>query len=309
MVPKAVIIYALPVFFLLIIWEIHRFRKNDRTFPWMEALISMLMALAYGLLNTQSQPLIANMNQWFYSLRLFDIPTDTVWGLGLCFLGEEFAYYWLHRCGHEIRWLWASHSVHHSPESITFSGAYRLSITGPLTGLSLFFLPLFVLGFSPVAVAAMFGINLVYQFWLHTDWIPKLGWFEYIFNTPSHHRVHHATNPEYIDRNYGGVLIIFDRLFGTFAEEKDNIPMNYGLLGKKATHNPIRIFFQEWVALFRDVAHAGTWHDRFYLAFGRPGWQPKTETQASIQSIKMGGAVERDTHESHTAGGRRQKTG
>jgi sterol desaturase/sphingolipid hydroxylase (fatty acid hydroxylase superfamily) len=304
MVPKAVILYALPIFLLLIVWEMYRYRKNQRRFPWMEALVSMLMALTYAYFNKQTQPILASVNQWFYSIRLFDIPADTIWGLGLLFLAEEFAYYWLHRCGHEIRWLWASHSVHHSPTTITFSGAYRLSITGPITGLFLFFVPLFVIGFSPLAVAAMFGFNLVYQFWLHTDWIPKLGWFEYVFNTPSHHRVHHGINEAYLDRNYGGVLIIFDRIFGTFAEEKDNEPIHYGLLGKEPTHNPFKLFFQEWIALLRDVAQASTWRDRFFLAFGRPGWQPQSSRDSvnarTIMTLESSG--ERDIHESRPAG-------
>ncbi len=304
MVPKAVITYALPVFLLLIAWEIYRYRKSERNFPWMEAMVSLLMAMIYAFVNKHSQPLLASLNEWFYSLRLFDIPTHTIWGLGLLFLAEEFAYYWLHRCGHEIRWLWASHSVHHSPTTITFSGAYRLSITGAITGLFLFFVPLFILGFSPVAVAAVFGFNLVYQFWLHTEWIPKLGWFEYIFNTPSHHRVHHATNPEYLDRNYGGVLIIFDRMFGTFAEEKEGVPLHYGLLGKEPTLNIGKLFFQEWVALFRDVASASRWRDRFFLAFGRPGWQPGPDEEKkptpSLLSLAQHG--DREVHESRPAG-------
>jgi sterol desaturase/sphingolipid hydroxylase (fatty acid hydroxylase superfamily) len=304
MVPRAVIMYALPIFFLLIAWEIHLYRKKKRNFPWKEGLVSMVMALAYALINTRTTPILASVNDWIYSLRLFDIPANTWWGLGLLFLGEELAYYWLHRCGHEIRWLWASHSVHHSPATITLSGAYRLSITGPITGLFLFFLPLFLLGFSPVAVAAMFGFNLIYQFWLHTDWIPKLGWFEYIFNTPSHHRVHHATNEGYLDRNYGGVLIIFDRMFGTFAEEKTGDTLHYGLVGKEPSLNPFKVFFQEWGALFRDVAHARTWHDRFYLAFGRPGWQPKAERVTVPQPLHetRSHTMERDIHESRPAG-------
>jgi sterol desaturase/sphingolipid hydroxylase (fatty acid hydroxylase superfamily) len=304
MVPKAVILYALPIFILLIAWEMYRYRKNQRPFPWMEALVSMLMALTYAFFNKQTQPILASVNEWFYSIRLFDIPADTIWGLGLLFLAEEFAYYWLHRCGHEIRWLWASHSVHHSPTTITFSGAYRLSITGPITGLFLFFVPLFMLGFSPVAVAAMFGFNLVYQFWLHTDWIPKLGWFEYVFNTPSHHRVHHAINEAYIDRNYGGVLIIFDRIFGTFAAEKEDEPIHYGLLGKAPTHNPLKLFFQEWIALLRDVAQARSWQDRFFLAFGRPGWQPQSfRDRVHAQTLMtLDSSGERDIHESRPAG-------
>lgn len=271
MVPEAMMLYAVPFVTLLIVWEIYQYHVNKRPFPWKEAVISMLMALVYTFVNSSTAPFLARMNEWFAGFRLFDIPSNTVWGFGLLFLAVEFAYYWLHRCGHEIRWLWASHNVHHSPKTVTFSGAYRLSITAFLSGFFLFFVPLLILGFSPQAVTAMYGMNLIYQFWLHTEWIPKLGWFEYIFNTPSHHRVHHATNPEYIDHNYGGILIIFDRLFGTFVEEKASVPLTYGLLGKEPTLNPLKLFFQEWVALFRDVAQANSWRDRFYLAFGRPG--------------------------------------
>lgn len=280
MVQKDIMVFVFPVFVLLIVWEIMRYRKNERSFPWKEALISILMAMTYAYFNKHAQPMLASFNQWFYSVRLFDIPVDTFWGLGLLFLAVEFAYYWLHRCSHEIRWFWASHSVHHSPNTITFSGAYRLSITGSITGLFIFFVPLFLLGFSPKAVAGMFSLNLIYQFWLHTEWIPKLSWFEYIFNTPSHHRVHHATNPEFVDRNYGGILIIFDRIFGTFAEERADVPLQYGLIGKAPTLNPLKLFFQEWVALISDVWGATRWRDRFSLAFGRPGWQPEKSHEA-----------------------------
>jgi sterol desaturase/sphingolipid hydroxylase (fatty acid hydroxylase superfamily) len=118
------------------------------------------------------------------------------------------------------------------------------------------------------------GINLLYQFWLHAEWIPKLGWLEYVLNTPSHHRVHHAANPEYLDHNYGGVLIVFDRLFGTFVAERDDLPCRYGLVEPLRSNNPIVIAFHEWVALMRDLIRARTWGERWSYLFGPPGWRP-----------------------------------
>ncbi len=275
MVPKFLLLYGFPIFIGLILWEIYLYKKHQKPFPLADAGISLTMALTYGVL-TAKVSYLAAMNDYLYSLRLFTIPTDTLWGLVLLFFGAEFAYYWLHRCAHEIRWLWASHSVHHSPETMTFSGAYRLGLTGAFSGLFVFFIPLFLLGFSPQAVATMYGINLFYQFFLHTEWVPRLGWYEYFFNTPSHHRVHHATNDQYIDKNYGGILIIFDRIFGTIAVEQTDVTITYGLLGKAPSHNPLKLFFQEWIALGKDVWQAEGWRQRLLYAFGRPGWKPVT---------------------------------
>jgi len=194
------------------------------------------------------------------------------------FFAVEFAYYWLHRFGHEIRWMWASHSVHHSPTSITFSGAYRLAVTGIFSGMFVFFLPLMILGFSPKMIFTIFALNLIYQFFLHTELIPKLGFLEKILNTPSHHRVHHAINEQYIDKNYGGILIIFDRMFGTYAVEDSAVKIEYGLIGKAPTLNPLRLFFQEWMAIFSDLRRAEGLKQFLLFAFGRPGWSPEGST-------------------------------
>jgi sterol desaturase/sphingolipid hydroxylase (fatty acid hydroxylase superfamily) len=131
-----------------------------------------------------------------------------------------------------------------------------------------------VFGFHPLAVGAALALNLAYQFWLHTELIPKLGAFEWLFNTPSHHRVHHASNPEYLDANYGGVLIVFDRMFGTFADERTDVALRYGLVTPLESHNPIRIAFHEWQAMLRDLAAASSWSERIAYAFGPPHWRP-----------------------------------
>ena len=131
-----------------------------------------------------------------------------------------------------------------------------------------------LLGFEPTTVLAALFLNLLYQFWLHADWIPKLGWLEYVLNTPSSHRVHHARNPEYLDANYGGVLIVFDRLFGTYIEERAKVPCDYGLVSRVTTHNPIRINFEPWIGLAKDLASARSLGDAWMFVFGPPGWRP-----------------------------------
>jgi sterol desaturase/sphingolipid hydroxylase (fatty acid hydroxylase superfamily) len=160
--------------------------------------------------------------------------------------------------------------VHHTPETLHFASALRLSVTEVISGNWLFYLPLYLLGLSPLAVTGMLAINLFYQFWLHTDLVGRLGPLEWLFNTPSHHRVHHASNAEYLDRNYGGILIIWDRLFGTYASEQPQTPIVYGLVHPVGSLNPFKILFNEWLAIVRDVRRARTWRERLTQLFGRP---------------------------------------
>jgi sterol desaturase/sphingolipid hydroxylase (fatty acid hydroxylase superfamily) len=223
-------------------------------------------AAAFGL--ALAAPFIA----WVYQHRLTTIEMDTAWAFVLLFFGEELCYYAYHRAAHRVRWFWATHSVHHSPNELTLATAMRLGWTGKISGTALFFAPLMWIGFSPMAVTLAVAANLLYQFWLHTTWIPKLGrWFEWWFNTPSHHRVHHGSNPEYLDCNYGGVLIVFDRLFGSFVEERADIAPRYGLTTPLHTYNPLRIAFHEWIALARDLRHARSLRDVAVALFAPPG--------------------------------------
>jgi sterol desaturase/sphingolipid hydroxylase (fatty acid hydroxylase superfamily) len=200
--------------------------------------------------------------------RLFTVPMDRWWGWALLLLVSEFFYYWQHRLSHRMRWFWTAHSVHHSPRHLNFSAAYRLAWTGTLIGLPLVFAPMILLGFSPLSIGVMLGLNLLYQFWLHNEWMPKLGILDKVLNTPSNHRVHHATNPQYLDRNYGGVLIIFDRLFGTYAPEVE--PCRYGLVDGATSYNPIQIALGESMKLISDVWRARSWRERSLAVFGPP---------------------------------------
>ena len=247
-----------------------------RNYNWRAYFASLADALGrqYVVLTFFSLSLAAPLYDLAHSHRLFVIPLDTAVAAVALLIGQDFCYYWFHRCSHRIRWFWATHAVHHSSNDLSFAAAYRFGWTGRLTGTAVFYVPLVWLGFEPTPVAIASALNLLYQFWLHTEWIPKLGWLEYVLNTPSHHRVHHAANPEYIDRNYGGVFIIFDRMFGTFVAERDDLPCRYGLVEPLRSNNPIVIAFHEWVALARDLWQARSWRHRWSYLFGPPGWQP-----------------------------------
>jgi sterol desaturase/sphingolipid hydroxylase (fatty acid hydroxylase superfamily) len=241
-----------------------------RVYPWGEMFSSVAVHIMRLPMQRLQSVIAIPVVYVLWSHRLFTIPLNTAWGLLLLFLGEEIAYYWMHRLSHEVRWLWASHVVHHTPEHLHLASAVRDSVTGPLSGTWLFYLPLYFLGFNPIAVSAILGINGLYQFWLHTDLVGRLGPLEWIFNTPSNHRVHHASNSQYLDRNYGGMLIIFDRLFGTFAQEKPGTVIKYGLTRPLGSLNPVKIVLQEWAVMVHDFAQAQTWREKLAQLFGRP---------------------------------------
>jgi sterol desaturase/sphingolipid hydroxylase (fatty acid hydroxylase superfamily) len=193
-----------------------------------------------------------------------------LWPWAVLFFGQEFCYYWMHRADHRVRWLWATHSVHHSPNTLNLSAAYRLGWTGRLSLAPLFFAPLVLCGFPPLVVGATLAANLFYQFWLHTIWIPRLGPLEWFLNTPAHHRIHHASNPEYLDKNFGGVLIIFDRMFGSFVAERPEVTIRYGLVDPVHSYNPLLIGLHEWRAIGRDVVAARSVRDILRALAGTP---------------------------------------
>jgi sterol desaturase/sphingolipid hydroxylase (fatty acid hydroxylase superfamily) len=180
---------------------------------------------------------------------------------------------------------WATHIVHHSPECYNLSVAYRLGITGLFSFDWVFFVPIAWLGFDPKVIAGMVSLNLLYQFWLHTELIPKLGWLEWVLNTPSHHRVHHGSNPLYLDRNYGGTLIVFDRLFGTFQGETPEIKIEYGLTEKTRDKSVSKILFMGWISLWKDIVSQKRFIDKIKMLFTPPGWTPTGGlTSESIRS-------------------------
>lgn len=205
-----------------------------------------------------------------YRHRLFDIPLNSTRSWGALFLGAEFAYYWFHRASHRVRWLWATHAVHHSATHFNLSAAIRIGWTGQLSGAFVFFLPLAWIGFPPLAIGATLSAGLIYQFFLHTAFPVRLGPLELILNTPAHHRVHHACNEACLDKNYGSVLILFDRLFGTFAAAPREQPLRFGLKGREVGHNPFAIALGEWRALLADAARARGARAKLMCLFGAP---------------------------------------
>lgn len=228
------------------------------------------IAISVGLPLSIAKPFL----QLAHHYRLMTLQPSGRIALLVLFVGQEFCYYWYHRVAHEMRWFWANHAVHHSPSELNLSAAFRIGVFGKLTRTMLFFVPMVWLGFDPRIVSAVLSLNLLYQFRIHATWISRLGWLEGILNTPSSHRVHHAANIEYLDANYGGVLIIFDRLFGTYVRERDDLPCRYGLVHPITSYNPLRVEFAQWVDLLRDLAGARSVSAILGYLFKPPGRVP-----------------------------------
>lgn len=206
----------------------------------------------------------------------------TYWVLLL--LGEDFLYYWLHRFDHEIRFFWATHVTHHSSPVMNFTVGFRSSVFEPLYRF-IYFIPLAWLGFRPVDILFMYSATQIWGIFVHTECIGKLGWLEYIFVTPSHHRVHHGSNPKYLDKNMGMFLIIWDKLFNTFQEEipaEQYQPIHYGLTKNLEKPNAFTIIFHEWIAIWKDALQKGlTFKERLGYIFGPPGWSHDGSRQTS----------------------------
>jgi len=261
-------------------------RSRPEGYDWKASACSLADLAGRQLLRFVPLAVIAPWMAWTWEHRLFTQSLDNVGSILLLFFGLEFFYYWYHRFSHTTRWFWAGHSPHHSPNQLNLSAAYRLGWLGRLTGSTLFFTPLVLLGFTPTVVLTSLVLNLLYQFWLHADWFPRLGWLEGIFNTPSNHRVHHARNPEYLDANFGGVLVIFDRLFGTYIPERDDVPCDYGTITPTvSSRNPFVLNFSPWIGLFKDLRTARSPREVWMYMFGPPGWRPDGEglTTAEIR--------------------------
>ena len=240
-------LYFLPFVFLAILLESFLYQKRfNKSYPWLDSATSLGVAVGHQITGIINLVLIQGlMASFVWQYRWYTMP-NTWWVYVALFFGLEFCYYWYHRAAHEVYLMWASHSTHHSPNEMTLSAAYRLGWLPFLTFSWLFFLPLVLIGFSPIAVFTMLSINLMYQFWLHTKLIGRLGFLEGIINTPSAHRVHHASNSVYLDKNYGGILMVYDRIFGTYQPEKEDLKIVYGLTHPNYSRNPFVVVFRVW---------------------------------------------------------------
>ena len=206
----------------------------------------------------------------------------------LCFVLDDLRFYVHHRIAHRVRWVWAMHVVHHSSQNYNLPIALRQSWTKHFTGTMMLKIPLVLVGFDPIMVTFCGVLNATYQFFLHTETIDRMPrWYEAIFNTPSHHRVHHGTNPRYLDANYAGTLIIWDRLFGTFEAERADDPPVYGLVKQLDTLNPVTVLTHEYVGIARDASQRDLrWWQRLAYVFAPPGWSHdgSRETTQSIRA-------------------------
>jgi sterol desaturase/sphingolipid hydroxylase (fatty acid hydroxylase superfamily) len=268
---KWILLGMAPVFLGLIVLEAWYWRsRNPAMYSWVDTFSNAGLALMHQVADAIAWSVVIGLFYLVYQVRLFDLGEATWWSIALLALAQDFFYYWFHRGSHRIRWMWASHVTHHSSERLNLSTAFRQSLTYPFSGMWLFWLPLALIGFEPTHIVAVVAINLGFQFFVHTQAVRKLGWIEKLFNTPSHHRVHHARNPKYIDRNYAGVLIVWDKLFGTFVEEDDAVPCEFGIVGQIHTHNPVTLTLHEWFAMARDAQRAQGWRGVVAQLFGPP---------------------------------------
>jgi sterol desaturase/sphingolipid hydroxylase (fatty acid hydroxylase superfamily) len=234
------------------------------------SLASIGVAIGQSLLKPLGGVLILGTYMALYAATPLRLPVDDwrTWVAG--FFAVEFAYYWFHRFSHRINWLWATHAVHHSANELTLPAAIRLGWTGVLSGGWLVFAPLVLIGFPPQMVGLLLAINLLYQYGLHTEAIRKLGPLEWVLNTPSHHRAHHASEELWLDCNFGGVLIIFDRMFGTFVPEPEEGGLRYGLTEPIHSNNPFVIALRQWAIMARLFWFADNARDRWLVIAGRP---------------------------------------
>ena len=263
---------AIPAFLLLMIIEAVAGTVIEREiYEVKDAAASVTMGLGNLAADLAAKVVQFSILTYLHRFAIFHIGFQW-WAWTLLFFGDEFSYYWFHRASHECRLFWASHVVHHSSERYNLSTALRQTWTGSFMSF-VFWLWLPIVGFAPVMIMAMKAISLLYQFWIHTELVRSLGPLEAVFNTPSHHRVHHGSNPRYIDRNHGGTLIIWDKLFGTFEPENPADPVRFGLTKNIETYNPVRIAFHEWVEMFRDAWRAPGWGNKLRYIFGNPGWR------------------------------------
>jgi len=277
----SLIMYALPVFLLLIGLEILIAKRMGRK---VHRLHDSVTSINIGFISEIFRGLQKLVTVVFYAATVdkvgmfeFDLSSPLVWILALVLY--DFFYYWAHRVGHEVNFAWAAHVVHHSSEEYNLTTALRQSSTNQFF-YWIFYLPMAILGIPVEAFVVAAVFSAVYQFWIHTRLIPKLGWFELVFNTPTHHRVHHGQNEYCIDKNYAATLIIWDKWFGTFAEERENEPVIYGALTPLKSWNPLWANFKNYIGLAHDVKAAKGWRNKLMYLFAPPGWTPDAERQS-----------------------------
>ena len=280
-------LYAIPFFVLTVAIEFIASRYSDNIkYDVKDAATSMTLGLGSVFAGILTGSVAVAAGFWVYQYRVFEVPL-TWWAWVLVFFVDDFFYYVFHRGAHRIRWVWAAHVNHHSSQHYNLSTALRQPWTSTFALTWVFGLPMYFLGFHPAMVAFAGGINLLYQYWIHTEAINKMPrWFEAVMNTPSHHRVHHATNPRYLDKNYAGIFIIWDKIFGTFEAERDDEQIKYGIIKNLENYNIVWAVFHEWVGIAKDLWNAPGLKNKLFYAIKPPGWSHDGSRESS-ETIKQ----------------------
>ena len=275
-----IIVLATPVFLLLIgIEYLVGRRRNKNTYRLNDAMNSIGLGIMSQLMGVFVTLLTLGVYTLeFTHLSLWKLPADSPWVWLAGVVTYDFCYYWKHRAGHSVALIWASHVVHHQSEDYNLSTALRQPSSGWLADW-LFYLPMALLGFPPLVFAVVALVDLLYQYWVHTQQIGRLGWFDRWFCAPSNHRVHHAVNDQYLDRNYGGIFLVWDRLFGSYQAEDEAVPCVYGTRGPLRSWNPVWANLHNYADLARDAWRAQSWGDKLRVWFKHPGWRPADVAQ------------------------------
>ncbi|WIY26251.1 sterol desaturase family protein [Parasedimentitalea psychrophila] len=267
--------WAVPFFIIAILGELAWIAIKGRggRYETRDAVTSLIMGAGSVASGIALGFIAWGFFMWLWALTPLNLGTSVL-AIIICFVLDDLRYYWVHRFGHRIRWVWASHVNHHSSQHYNLTTALRQTWTGTFSLIMIIRAPLVLIGFHPALVLFVSGINLIYQFWIHTEAIGKMPrWFEAVMNTPSHHRVHHGRNARYLDCNYAGVFIIWDKMFGTFVPEQDSEAVDYGLVHNLASFNPLRVAFHEWVGIWSDASQSGlTLRQRLAYMLAPPGY-------------------------------------
>jgi sterol desaturase/sphingolipid hydroxylase (fatty acid hydroxylase superfamily) len=273
--PERIMAWAIPGFFVLIGIEllVAKWQKRD-VYYVNDAINSLGLGTISQIVGVFTKLFTIGIYGWCAAhLAVWTLPASSIWVWTSGLLLYDLLYYWLHRLGHEVNVLWAAHVVHHQSESYNLTTALRQTGSGFLLGW-MAYLPMALLGYPTEVFAVIALIDLLYQFWVHTEVIGRLGWFDRVFCSPSNHRAHHAVNDRYLDRNYGGILIVWDRLFGSFAEEDDDDPPVYGTRAPLQSWNPLWANAEVYGAMLKDSWHAHGWLDKLRVWIKPPGWRP-----------------------------------
>jgi sterol desaturase/sphingolipid hydroxylase (fatty acid hydroxylase superfamily) len=283
---QILLLFSTPFYLIIIGIEILLSNYGHRKlYSWKDTAANIYLMLLNSAIDLLFRGVYVVILDYFYRRHFFSFEYVVVYWFMLVLL-EDFLYYWLHRFDHEVRLFWAIHVTHHSSDHLNFTVGFRSSVFQPLYRF-IYFIPLALLGFKPLDIILIYSATQIWGIFVHTELIKKMGWLEYIFVTPSHHRVHHASNPKYLDRNMGMFLIIWDKLFGTFQPELPSTeyqPMKYGLTKPLEKETPVTIVFHEWQTILKDLFRKDiSWKEKWFYLFGPPGWSHDGSRLTSTQ--------------------------